>query len=305
MHARRILAPVEMTMKISLAPIPYYWPRKDVFAFYDAVAASAADIVYLGEVVCSRRHEVSFEDWLALADALAAAGKEPVLSTQALTESEGDLKIVRRAIGNGRFRVEANDMGAVRLLQGTRGWVIGPHINVYNGETLALLEELGARRWVAPAEASRSTVAGVLAARRGVEAEVLAHGRLPLAFSARCFTARRFNLQKENCEYRCLAFPEGMPLQTLEGEPFLALNGIQAQSGNVQCLVDEIDELALARIGILRIVPQSKEMPRVLATWRALADRALAPGEAREALRELSGPLCHGFWHGRAGFEAT
>ena len=78
-------------MKLSLGPIPYYWPRERVFSFYDAIAASPADIVYLGEVVCSRRHEVSFEDWLALADMLAGAGKEAVLSTQALTESEGDL----------------------------------------------------------------------------------------------------------------------------------------------------------------------------------------------------------------------
>jgi hypothetical protein len=29
------------------------------------VADSAADTVVLGEVVCSRRHEIRFEDWLA------------------------------------------------------------------------------------------------------------------------------------------------------------------------------------------------------------------------------------------------
>jgi collagenase-like PrtC family protease len=44
-----------------------------------------------------------------------------------------------------------------------------------------------------------------------METEVFAYGRLPLAFSARCFTARHFNLQKDTCEFRCLEFADGMP----------------------------------------------------------------------------------------------
>ena len=105
-------------MRLALEPISYYWPRETVLGFYRAVADSEVDIVYLGETVCSRRHELRLPDWLDLAASLAAAGKEVVLSTQALIESESDLKIVRRITGNGRYLVEANDMGAVRLLEG-------------------------------------------------------------------------------------------------------------------------------------------------------------------------------------------
>ena len=45
-------------MKISLGPILYYWTRQSVLDFYEQVVNWPADIVYLGEVVCSRRHEM-------------------------------------------------------------------------------------------------------------------------------------------------------------------------------------------------------------------------------------------------------
>ena len=294
-------------MKLALGPLLYYWPRERVLAFYEAAAGSAADIVYLGEVVCSRRHELAFEDWLALAEALAGAGKEVVLSALALTESEGDLKLVRRIAANGRFRVEANDWGAARLLAGTPGWVAGPHLNVYNPQALALVHELGARRWVPPVEASRDTVAGALAQRpAGMEAEIFAHGRLPLAFSARCFTARRIELQKEMCGYLCIDFPDGMPASTRDEQRFLVLNGVQTQSAAVYSLSGELPALRAAGADILRVSPQSEHTMEVLGTLREACDGALAPGTARERLATLSpGPLCNGFWHGRPGLEAA
>jgi O2-independent ubiquinone biosynthesis protein UbiV len=291
-------------MKLSLGPIPYYWPRGKVLAFYEEIAESPVDIVYLGEVVCSRRHELDFDDWLAIGDRLAAGGKETVLSTQALTESEGDLKLLRRAVANGRFRVEANDMGAVRLLQGTRGWVVGPHVNAYNTETLRLLADLGATRWVVPAEATREMVSHALPGC-ALETEALVHGRVPLAFSARCFTARRFNLQKESCAYRCIEFPDGMALNTREGKPFLTVNGVQAQSALVYSLFGELDEMRRAGVQIARVSPQSRDTPRILAAWRSLCEGTLSAAAAREVLTEVSGGLCHGFWHGRAGMEAA
>ena len=47
-------------MKIALGPLLYYWQRDTVLSFYETVARSAADIVYLGETVCSRPHETKF-----------------------------------------------------------------------------------------------------------------------------------------------------------------------------------------------------------------------------------------------------
>ncbi len=78
----------------------YYWPRDTVLAFYEQAAAWALDTVYLGETVCSRRHELRLDDWLYLAEMLTAAGKEVVLSTQTLIESESDLKALRKIVDN-------------------------------------------------------------------------------------------------------------------------------------------------------------------------------------------------------------
>ena len=286
-------------MKLALGPIQYYWPRTAVMKFYGEMAESPVDAVYLGELVCSRRHEMSLEDWLEIAGALAGAGKEVVLSTQVLSESAGDLKLIRQVVQNGRFRVEANDMGAVRMLAGTAGWVAGPHLNIYNPQSLALLAGLGATRWVAPIEVTREIAAGVLAARpSGVEAEIFAHGRLPLAFSARCFTARRYNLQKESCEYRCIEFPDGMPLKTRDGEPFLAINGVQAQSARIYSLVEEIAALRETGFDVLRVSPQSRGTPEILRALRAVCD-------GLQTSREAFGgqEWCDGFWHGRPGLE--
>ena len=40
--------------RLSLGPISYYWPKDRVQAFYDEVAESPVDIVYLGETICSK-----------------------------------------------------------------------------------------------------------------------------------------------------------------------------------------------------------------------------------------------------------
>jgi O2-independent ubiquinone biosynthesis protein UbiV len=299
--------------RITVGPVLTYWTRKELMAFYAGVADSAADTVVLGEVVCSRRHEMNLDDWLGLAADLEATGKEVVLATMALLESESDLRQLRRIVEGGRFLVEAGDASALQILaQASLPFVIGPHVNVYGADALRFYVDLGASRWVAPVELPLDEIGrinrppeDVGRGGRGVPTEVWAFGRLPLAFSARCFTARHHRLRKDDCQFRCADDPDGLLLSTGEGLPFLALNGIQTLSAGQHCLVEERDALRRAGVARLRLSPVSRNFDAVVACFERVMN---ADGDAAQAMRELAdmalpGGIVNGFAHARPGIE--
>jgi collagenase-like PrtC family protease len=292
-------------VKLSLGPVLYYWTREALLGFYANLPHSRLETIYLGEVVCGRRHAMRPADWLGLARDLAQTGVEVVLSTQVLIESELDLRAVRDIAENGEFLVEANDMGAVRLLAGRVRFVAGPHLNVYNPQTLAWLAELGACRWVMPVELGREALSLLQRDRPAqIETEVFAYGRLPLAFSARCFTARHYNLSKDDCQYRCLDHPDGLPLATREGQTFLALNGLQTQSAQVYDLSRALPQMRELGVDVVRLSAQSAGMNGIIEAYHRALEGGLSGADLEAALAaHRPADHCDGYWYGKPGIE--
>lgn len=287
-------------MKLSLGPLQYFWPRERTLGFYREAAAWPVDIVYLGETVCSKRRELRTRDWLALAEEMRAEGRQVVLSSLALIEAESELGVVARIVEHGGGWVEANDLSAVQLCR-QRGvpFVAGPSLNVYNHRALAMLVEDGLRRWVPGVEQGRQLVADLrdaFVADGGTmpELEVIAWGRLPLAYSARCFTARALDVPKDRCGFRCIDYPDALPLGTREGRAFLRINGIQVLGEEVTDLGPELPELRELGVDVLRLYPQAEGMADVVAHFDLARHGGVAP--PRIGLR-------NGYWHGEPGMR--
>lgn len=304
------------SFSLAVGPVLTYWSRRALTAFYADIAESPADTVCLGEIVCSRRHEMKLDDWLALARDLKAAGKDVVLGAQALIESEAELRALRRIVDLGEFLVEANDAAALNLLAGRAHFVVGPHVNVYSRLALDEFVALGARRWVPPVELSVEAIGRINAAPFApagrddtestdatVQTELFAFGRLPLAISARCFTARHYGLNRDECQFRCLDHPDGITLSSQEGEPFLTLNGLQTQSARVQCLLGWRDAIAAAGITRLRLSPTARDFVPVIDSFQRVFNLGADAGAELAQLQalDLPGALADGYARGGAG----
>lgn len=287
-------------MKLSLGPLQYFWPRERTLAFYREAIDWPVDIVYLGETVCSKRRELRTLEWLALAEELAASGKQIVLSTLALIEAEAELSVLDRQVSHGGFWIEANDLSAVQSCREKgRPFVAGPSLNVYNHRALAMLAEDGLRRWVPGVEQGRALIGELkdaFVADGGAmpELEVIAWGRLPLSYSARCFTARALDVPKDKCGFRCIDYPDGMPLATREGRPLLRINGISVQGEETTDLGPELHQLRALGVNILRLYPQAEGMEAVVRHF----DAACAGIEIPPRIGERNG-----YWHGEPGMR--
>ena len=288
-------------MKFSMGNIQFYWDKETTFDFYQRVADSSVEHVYLGESVCSKRRELRLDDWLEVGRELSKKGKTVVLSSLALLEAKSELATLKKVCLNGELEVEANDFGAVEILSEAKvPFVAGAALNIYNQHDLKVLLDRGMQRWVAPVELSRDWLVNLskgceeIGIKDKFETEVYGYGYLPLAYSARCFTARSEDRPKDQCNLCCIKYPEGRKIDSQEGLELFRMNGIQTMSGSIQNLINDLPSME-GLVDIVRISPHSMESVNWIDKFRnALEDKTRISLEG----------FCNGYWHKIEGMKA-
>jgi collagenase-like PrtC family protease len=273
--------------KLTLGPVLFNWPAETWRDFYFRIADEApVESVYLGEVVCSKRAPFFAPVLDEVASRLMDAGKEVVFSTLALVTQGREADAVRELGQAEELLVEANDPTALRQVSG-RPHVVGPYVNVYNEGTLGYLVSQGATRICLPFELPERSLTRLAAAAKGkAEIEVQVFGRLPLALSARCYHARAHHLHKDNCQFICGQDADGLELQTISDQPFLAINGIQTMSHIYVNLLGEMAAMRDGGIELFRLSPHSCDMVQVAEIFRAVLDDKISAEEAQAKLEK-------------------
>ncbi len=293
----------DRAVELTLGPVLFNWPADQWRDFYFRIADEApVTTVYLGEVICSKRAPLFASHYEEVVERLSARGKTVVFSMLSEVALNLDRKLVDSVCASEDHLIEANDASALPRLQG-RPHHIGPFMNVYNERSVAVLARGGAQNFCLPVEMPARTIRALCAGTPDLDAtfEVLVFGRMPLALSARCYHARAHGRTKDTCQFVCEKDPDGLELRTLNGQPFLAVNGIQTLSYDFLNLIDRLQELQEIGVSRFRLSPHGCDMVRVATTFRGVLDGTLTAAQAAAALTGLNlpGPFSNGFYNGK------
>jgi len=293
-------------MELSVGANQFFWKPEEWSASYSALAAAPVDRVVLGELVCSKRLPFYQDRIPAAIETLLNAGKDVAVTSLALITLKRERKLSAELIEAG-VEVEVNDLSMLAYLPVGVPFSVGPLVNVYNEGTLKWLAERGATSICLPPELPLEPVRilAQLGRELGVAIEVWGHGRLPLAISGRCYHARLHGRTKDNCQFACEDDPDGLDVLTLEGQDFLAMNGVQTLSDSFACADHQIELLKELGIARLRLSPHTGDFAAVCGLYRDRIDGKIARGAVAEAL-EVMQPgirLSDGFLTGASGAE--
>ncbi|MDD5587319.1 MAG: U32 family peptidase [Alphaproteobacteria bacterium] len=318
----------------------FHWDSEKRRDFYFRIADEAdVDAVYLGEVACSKREPLFEKYEKEVIKRLQKAGKQVVLSTLAMVTTPREMESIKRKAKSG-FLIEANDVAAVQALAG-KPFVAGPFINVLNEGTRDYLLGLGAKRIVFASELSGGAIGrlvsspSVIPVQTGIqrpasagrkiqashrhatldsrfrgndaklETEVQVFGRQPLSVSMRCYAARAYGRNKDGCRFACSDDPDGIPVDTVDGQPILTVFGTGTMSHGYVVLLRELKKLQKQGVSHFRLSPQSVDMVKVAALYRAVLNGKKDPESALDSLRKITGsvPFINGYFHAREGLR--
>ncbi|NCU19422.1 U32 family peptidase [Candidatus Falkowbacteria bacterium] len=293
-------------MDLTVGPNQFFWTAAQVRDFYESVAKAPVARVVLGELICSKRMSFWTDQIPGAVEVLQQAGKDVAISTLALITLKRERKQTADLLDMG-LPIEVNDISALQQIPaGTPFWV-GPLVNVYNEGTLRWLAKRGATRICLPPEMPLASITTMVkaGAEVGVAVEVWGHGRLPLAISGRCYHARLHDRAKDNCQFVCGEDADGREVDTLDGQPFLAVNGVQTLSASTACMAWHTEALAAAGVASLRLSPQTGHFADLCQGY---ADRIAGQISAADLVAQLlpeapGGRFSDGFLMGPSGAD--
>jgi collagenase-like PrtC family protease len=198
--------------------------------------------------------------------------------------------------------IEINDISALSD-RGRRPFVAGPLLNIYNEAALLEFVALGCVRVVPNVELSLGAIKALHTASPETPIEIFGFGRLPLALSGRCYHARAEGLHKDACQFVCERDPDGRTINTVEGAPFLAMNGIQTLSYGIQVAAAPVSQLEGAGVKALRLSPHTVDMVAVSRIFQRFVRQEIANEELVSLLEQLNlpAPLVGGYLSGTRG----
>ncbi|TCP22476.1 collagenase-like PrtC family protease [Rhodovulum adriaticum] len=296
-----------MSAELTLGPNLFHWPAEQKLDFYNRIAdESPVGTVYLGEVICSKRTPFFEKHLDQVADRLERAGKKVVFCSLSEVVIKRERNLLREWAEQEGRDLEVNNTAALLYLK-NKPHRIGALLNVYNEETMSYLAGEGASHFALLPELPRSVieVLGTRARELGVGLEVQVFGRASLALSARCYHARAHDRTKDNCQFVCGEDLDGMTLNTMDDQAFLAINGIQTLTyGYLDLLADMAD---MRQIGVthFRVMPHTCDMIAVTRLFDDVLQGRMDAEEGEAKLRELGieYPFINGFYHGKAGVD--
>ena len=293
-------------MELTVGPNHFFWSSEDWSALYDGLASAPVDRVILGELVCSKRLPFYQDAILPAIETLIAAGKEVALTSLSLITLKRELK-ASMALAEVGVDVEINDLTALSHLPEGAKFSVGPLVNVYNEGTLGWLAKRGATRICLPPELPLASVAALCAAgaEAGIAIEVWGHGRIPLAISGRCYHARLHGRMKDNCLFACEDDPDGLQVDTSDGQPFLSMNGVQTLSDSCASMAHHVEALRDVGVSALRLSPQSVGFVDTCSLYRQRLNDEIDGDTLADELRRVSNGmrLSDGFLTGARGAD--
>lgn len=293
--------------KLTLGPVLFNWSADMWQDFYFKIAdESPVDTVYLGDIICPKRHALVEKVRPTVIDRLKKAGKNIVQSSLIIIVNEKDQELVNKITTQTDTLVEANDMTAVELLK-NKSFYAGPYLNIYNEDTLKTFVKHGAMHVTFPFEINGTAINALAkkAAHHNITSEVMVYGRSPLAISSRCYHAKAYGKEQNACQFVCMQDPDGKTVSTLDNHDFITINGKQTMSHTCTNLVQEIEEMKKNGVTHFRISPHTCDMVLISQIFDSLIRSTESLEGALYKFKQygFGCDFSNGFYHGKAGHE--